>query len=421
LLLFYSQGYRYDWQRQQFYKIGAIKLASNPSRADIILNGEYVGKTDDLVHNLKAGIYNLKISKDRYLPWQKDVEVLPAETAIFSDIILFKSNEQPAKLFDGLNVFKLSPDKERIAYQDIYSQIWLHDLTKVAESIQLPAQYQIASINWSIGSTKILLETTGTNHQYFIIDKDNTKEIVHLNSLTASTITYVNWDTVSDRFLYWQDDQNIYRYDCRDKKITVSKTDLPADWLAADDQLFMFTPNLPNKLQIYTWSREHTEGIGISGLSDNLLFSNYSNSTHYLVMSDLDNSITNIFSLDQKAVIGQIPIAGVTTFSVDRKYFLIKDQHQLWLWDVDNQTSELLTRVTTTIKDAVFVDNSPYLLFSTEGMIKAVEFDPRHRLIQDLYEIDAEELYVLNKNNLAYSQAQPTKIDNSSLFNLVFR
>ena len=72
----YAKGYNFNRQTKSLEKTGMIVVKSEPPGASIYLNGAiYKTNTNTNLANLKSGIYNLKIEKDGYSPFQKDVPV----------------------------------------------------------------------------------------------------------------------------------------------------------------------------------------------------------------------------------------------------------------------------------------------------------------------------------------------------------
>lgn len=72
----YAKGYNFNRQTNTLEKTGMIVVKSEPLGANIYLNGAlYKASTNTSIANLKSGVYNLKIEKDGYSAFQKDVPV----------------------------------------------------------------------------------------------------------------------------------------------------------------------------------------------------------------------------------------------------------------------------------------------------------------------------------------------------------
>ena len=82
LIILYSQGYYFDFDKKTFSKTGAIFLKTNPVKAKIFINGEFEKETgwlsgDFLIKNLKVKEYSVKAEKDGFQSWQKTLKVEP--------------------------------------------------------------------------------------------------------------------------------------------------------------------------------------------------------------------------------------------------------------------------------------------------------------------------------------------------------
>lgn len=72
----YAKGYNFNRETKSLEKTGMIVVKSLPPGSNIYLNGTlYKATTNTSLANLKPGVYNLKIEKDGYSPFQKDVPV----------------------------------------------------------------------------------------------------------------------------------------------------------------------------------------------------------------------------------------------------------------------------------------------------------------------------------------------------------
>jgi len=58
---------------------GALLVASEPSQADVYIDGEYEGKTPLEKKNLDANPYSVRIEKAQFIPWEGEVEVRAGE------------------------------------------------------------------------------------------------------------------------------------------------------------------------------------------------------------------------------------------------------------------------------------------------------------------------------------------------------
>jgi len=83
LLWAYSTGYRFDAEQFRFVETGGVFIHSNLSGSRIFIDEEYVESNGFILRNffiqkLKSErVYSIRVEKDNYLPWYKDLYVYP--------------------------------------------------------------------------------------------------------------------------------------------------------------------------------------------------------------------------------------------------------------------------------------------------------------------------------------------------------
>jgi hypothetical protein len=90
-------------------KVGSVNIESNPLNATILMDGKEIGSTPNFVSDLLPGQHKVKIIKEGYLDWEKDIDIIPdkgitlsATLQIKAGTISVKSDPLDAKVFvDG--------------------------------------------------------------------------------------------------------------------------------------------------------------------------------------------------------------------------------------------------------------------------------------------------------------------------------
>lgn len=70
----YANGWRLDPLKQELIRTGVITVESEPFLANVYINDQEKGRTPRST-SLPIGIYNVKVTRDGYIDWYKDVEV----------------------------------------------------------------------------------------------------------------------------------------------------------------------------------------------------------------------------------------------------------------------------------------------------------------------------------------------------------
>lgn len=139
-VVFYSQGYRVDFEKKKIVQTGGLYFRIAPGRADVFLNGEFEKTTSLLsnsayIENLLPKNYEIEIRKDGFRSWKKTLEVKEKEVTEAKNIVLFSTDIQFAS-FSGaipkITTEATSTDKKKIVESDGY-EIWITSLEEKDE------------------------------------------------------------------------------------------------------------------------------------------------------------------------------------------------------------------------------------------------------------------------------------------------
>ena len=109
VVVLYTAGYRWNGKKVRLEKVGLIFLRSRPSYAEIYLNGKLRSeRTPARLRNLLPSDYDVKVTKNGYGTWEKNLPVASALTTFAEGIVLWKQS-LPEKLAanDPLNQSEL--------------------------------------------------------------------------------------------------------------------------------------------------------------------------------------------------------------------------------------------------------------------------------------------------------------------------
>jgi len=90
LISILARGYQPDFNDGfKFKATGLLSATSKPKSASVFINEQLYTATDDTI-NLPPGKYQVKITKDGYLPWSKNIEI-QKEMVVQTEATLFRS------------------------------------------------------------------------------------------------------------------------------------------------------------------------------------------------------------------------------------------------------------------------------------------------------------------------------------------
>ncbi len=98
IAILYAQGYKYSFTQSHFIRTGAISLKVNTD-AKVFVNDKLAGRTAFLsdsfgIDRLLPGSYVIRVQKDAYSSWQKNITVEEGRLSEFSKIMLLPTDEE---------------------------------------------------------------------------------------------------------------------------------------------------------------------------------------------------------------------------------------------------------------------------------------------------------------------------------------
>jgi hypothetical protein len=181
----YGRGYRLNIHKGDFRSTGLISATSDPIGAQVFVNGELQSATNNSF-NLDPNWYTVTISKEGYIPWQKQLRV-QGEIVARADAFLFPTAPSLSPLTTlGVQSPLLSPDGTKVAYIIPSAHLknglakkaglWTYELSegplgRNRDAIQLSTTDSAfalsdATLMWSPDSTQVLAQTLANSRLY---------------------------------------------------------------------------------------------------------------------------------------------------------------------------------------------------------------------------------------------------------------
>ena len=193
----FAKGYRLNLKNGKVAGTGLLVANSFPKGASVFINDKLTTATDDTL-NLPPGDYHIKIVKDGFIPWEKNLK-LKKELVAQTNAHLFPAVPDLKGLTHAgaLNLTP-SPDGQKIAFSvasasaRLKNGLWILDLSGSPLSFsQEPRQivqtssifdFTNAQFTWSPNSKQILAkDKTGT----VLMDTDRSNDPKNLTDVTA--------------------------------------------------------------------------------------------------------------------------------------------------------------------------------------------------------------------------------------------
>lgn len=119
-LVFWAKGYRFDFKNKKITQIGMIFVKTYPQDTKIFINNEFYDQIPASlrINNLLPGIYNVRIEKEGYNSFEKNIEVQPEKVCQLDYVVLWPKNLEKIKIAENASQFKLSNSEKEIAFLD---------------------------------------------------------------------------------------------------------------------------------------------------------------------------------------------------------------------------------------------------------------------------------------------------------------
>lgn len=183
-LVAYGQGYSYDYERGVIVRNGLIVIDSAPRGADIFLDGESAGTTDERLR-VPADRYHLELFQDGYRSWSKRFSVGENQVLQVEYPLLLPNSvpTRPQLNLGDITVSALDAAQHRAAFvtADRPDRVRLLDdefagLPPIVYMLPgIESGNHIGELTWSPGGTRLLVTIHDAKQQpvdYVIIDPE---------------------------------------------------------------------------------------------------------------------------------------------------------------------------------------------------------------------------------------------------------
>ncbi len=94
LVILYTAGFRYDWTNNRIATTGVLSIDVQPVDVQVYVNDVLIHKKIPIrLANVAPGNYHIRIERDGYRPWIKDMSIFSNQTTFIKNITLFKNTE----------------------------------------------------------------------------------------------------------------------------------------------------------------------------------------------------------------------------------------------------------------------------------------------------------------------------------------
>lgn len=381
LIVLYAIGYRPQTSSPIPRPVGVILADAAPRRASIAVDGVEYGTLPRSVSNIEPGMAHVRITKEGYTPWEKQLEVKPTQATDVRSIQLLPTNFQRETLAEHTRLFAVSPNNLLIAVATIQNTLSILDDTGTRILPDEQLLERPTSIAWSPDGTYLLVSFPKNTSQLFQVSE---VAIIKVSAKDIAGLTNILWSPLAANTIYGLDKarsivsytiptatkevlvKNVNTYDIANRTIYYQtfQNELVAQQLRSRD-IRVLTPDTGKKIK------------KISAASSGTLA---------LLFADGELSIQKMNGDTVKIS----PVAETALWSPDGQLLLVQTTPtELNIYNVENERLfaipqgelRLITRLSQPITYPQWFSDSLHIFYQTSNTIFFSEIDTRDHAI----------------------------------------
>ncbi len=246
IIIFYSQGYRFDWKQWKVLETGGIYLKTSVPGASVYIDNKFSNRTgqlltyDFLTQNLLPAKHNIRVEKAGYFSWEKNL-LIQEKMVTQAQIILFPEKTEFSSLVENISQIYSFPGQDRIIIADESNQLFYYESGKKTLILGLAAKNlnKIQNIFMSRNGSKIIVKTLEPKTKkikFYTLPTDRESlvltEIKNLNEKTDKIMFYSS-DTI-----YFTNAKKLYKQSLDSQKQSLISSEEISDFYLEDDNLY---------------------------------------------------------------------------------------------------------------------------------------------------------------------------------------
>ncbi|MFA5208363.1 MAG: PEGA domain-containing protein [Candidatus Paceibacterota bacterium] len=422
-IIMYSQGYRFDIKKMKFLETGGIYIKTIPSDAVVTIDNDYKNRTsgfskDVLIQNLLPENHNIKIEKENYYSWEKNLEVKEKKVTEAKYIILFPDEIPFTSIDNDVKNFYPFPDNNKILLLTVSNELLSYDsekkeTQKILSKTQTP--YNISDISFSVTGKRALIKTSTGLHYLLNTETSTISLIKSMSSKTQSVV----FDSNNEGSFFYQSNNLIYRINA-DKQATprLFKKGTVSAFAISGSDVYSFENGLLYKDNILlntneTLSKEPLETTGKTYeliAMENEIFLIENKKIVYLF-----NKETKIFDkkIEAKTELKYTPFYERILFAADNELLLLLLKKTETPFFSQAYSVVFISRFSQNIGDIKWL-NGDYFVYTLNNKINISEIDnrdhvnsfelPQSGISKIFFNGNTKKLFLLDKEELIVSE-----------------
>lgn len=434
--MYYSLGYKYDPNTGKTVQTGAIVLQTTLSDVSVEKNGEIVKQNGFLtnlfsnsvkIEGLDLGVYNIKVKKDGYYDWEKNIEVSASQLQ-FSSIVLIKTSYESNNVFeeavytdnglwktrDGKMIAFLHKDADPAESGLFVVDIEAEERKLVANEQKLALIGEIQSVEWSDGEKELIVKALdGETERYYLVDPEEENRIYLITNSVAEAVKSTEGEPfyVFEDFIIFLSQNSIYSFNYKDKQ-TRKITEGVTSFCKFQDSVYFFKTEESNRglfsLNLNNLNYETKIAEMPDGYVKTEGFTTKKESNRFILIAD-----NSLYLIDRDATVQKINSnVNEAHFFNNGKRIIYFNNHEIWLYYTEDKLSqpekekgdnELINRFSADLNNVQIYQDEEHIIYREGSALKFAELDSRDkRNIFNLLKNETELTFYSRSNNILY-------------------
>ena len=224
LLVAYSMGYRFDFEKMKVVATGGIYVRTFPAAGQIIIDSNISEKpglfaNSIFVQSLLPKNHTVSIKKDGYYDYFKTLPVQENQVTKIENVFLIKKLITFSDVSDKIDYFSISPNNQSIITASTDGKNTVLNYFSISnpqqkKTFSIAQTGNISDIKWTNDSSSALIEMKGVNNDFYYFFDSNAQKP------TATRLSYL--DKNSQQISFSPQDSQIIYY-IKDKKLYSAK------------------------------------------------------------------------------------------------------------------------------------------------------------------------------------------------------
>lgn len=386
VVILYAQGYRFDFEKKRLIQTGDFYFKSLPKKVDVYVNNKLAKeKTPSQIKYLLPKKYNIKITKEGFFAWEKELEINPLLVTEAKNILLMPEKLNKEMIIPGkIAKFDFSPNKKFIAYVAQDKELWLYNLENAGNNRLFKSEnYKLIDIIWSHDSKKILF--SDSLNKWRAVDINEPSKPINI----SASLSNPKWNPANPSEIFFKKGDEIFILNLGGQKNPVLLAENVIDYDALGEYLlYIQKPNLILYRQdILSKTKEQMTNLPMN-YKENLDYKILAFSSQDVILRA--DGILYIFEKDKKLFEKIDENIKDVNFANDERKISFWSSNEIWAFWLkkifDQPTKnpgdkELITRLSQKIKEVIwYPKTNEHLIFLTEdNEIKITELDGRDK------------------------------------------